>query len=178
MEREEVLSHEEGRPRALPHRNRRRRDRARRRRCAPAARRNVVDSRGGTCTAARVISSCVNHPFAAAKGESARSPLRHLLNLYGHRGRRRPMTTAVRFSSLSVALALALPALAAAKKPRPPQPPPDSAGDCTLIVEASVPDYLVLASLNVGVRCLTAMQRITVSSPPAGSSRLAGLRAR
>jgi hypothetical protein len=65
-----------------------------------------------------------------------------------------------------LALALAVPAVSAAKRkpPPPPPPPPDSAADCTLFVEPAIDDYLVLATLNVGVRCATTKQRITVTA--------------
>jgi hypothetical protein len=62
-----------------------------------------------------------------------------------------------------VMLVLATPAVSDAKPKRPPQPP-DSAADCSLVVAPSVPDYLVLASLNVAVRCATAKQSIGVSA--------------
>jgi hypothetical protein len=65
-----------------------------------------------------------------------------------------------------LAVALAAPAFAAPKKPRPhqPPPPPDSAADCAFVVEADVPDYLVLASIVGGVRCDTVKQQISVTS--------------
>jgi hypothetical protein len=67
---------------------------------------------------------------------------------------------------LVLTVALAAPAAAAPKKPRPhpPPPPPDSAADCIFVAEASVPDYLVLASIAVGVRCETTKQQISVTS--------------
>jgi hypothetical protein len=66
---------------------------------------------------------------------------------------------------LVVMVVLATPAVSDAKpKPKPPPPPPDSAADCGLVVAASVPDYLVLASIDVGVRCATAKRSIAVSS--------------
>ncbi len=74
---------------------------------------------------------------------------------------------ALRVAALVIlAVALAAPAAAAPKKPRPhpPPPPPDSAADCTFVAEADVPDYLVLASLVVGVRCETTKQQISVTS--------------
>jgi hypothetical protein len=74
------------------------------------------------------------------------------------------MVKALRTSTfLAVVVMLATPALSDAK-PKPPPPPPDSAGDCTLVVEAAVPDYVVLASLNVGVRCATVKRSISVQS--------------
>lgn len=65
-----------------------------------------------------------------------------------------------------LALALAVPAVSAAKRkpPPPPPPPPDSAADCSLFVEPAIGDYLVIATLNVGVRCATTKQRITVTA--------------
>jgi hypothetical protein len=64
-----------------------------------------------------------------------------------------------------LALALAVPAVSAAKrKPPPPPPPPDSAADCSLFVEPAIGEYLVLATLNVGVRCATTKQVITVTA--------------
>ena len=51
-----------------------------------------------------------------------------------------------------LALALAAPGAASAKR-KPPPPPPDSPGDCTFVFEVDVPDYLVLASIVLGVRC-------------------------
>jgi hypothetical protein len=67
---------------------------------------------------------------------------------------------------LAVALGLAAPSVSGAKRkpPPPPPPPPDSASDCTFVAEASVPDYLVLASITIGVRCATPKQSISVSS--------------
>jgi hypothetical protein len=47
---------------------------------------------------------------------------------------------------------------------KPPPPPPDSPGDCTFVFEVDVPDYLVLASIVVGVRCETTKQRIDVTA--------------
>jgi hypothetical protein len=41
---------------------------------------------------------------------------------------------------------------------------PDSAADCSFVVEPSIDDYLVLATLGVGVRCETTKQRISVSA--------------
>lgn len=66
----------------------------------------------------------------------------------------------------ALALALAIPGIAAAKRkpPPPPPPPPDSAADCTFVVEPSIDDYIVLASLLVGVRCETTKQRIAVTA--------------
>ena len=63
-------------------------------------------------------------------------------------------------------VALAVPAASAAKRkpPPPPPPPPDSAADCTFFVEPAIEDYLVLSTLDVGVRCATAKQRITVTA--------------
>ena len=71
-----------------------------------------------------------------------------------------PLRTSV---VLGLVLALAAPSLSGAKR-KPPPPPPDSAGDCTFVAEASVPDYLVLASINIGVRCATSKQSISVSA--------------
>ena len=67
---------------------------------------------------------------------------------------------------LGLAVALAVPGIAAARKkpPPPPPPPPDSAADCTFVVEPSIDDYLVLATLLVGVRCDTVKQRIDVTA--------------
>jgi hypothetical protein len=59
---------------------------------------------------------------------------------------------------------LAAPVAAAPKKPKAPPPPPDTAADCTFSVEASVPDYLVLATLNLSVQCATVKQSITVAA--------------
>lgn len=70
----------------------------------------------------------------------------------------------LRLSILVVSVvALAVPGLSAAKK-KPPPAPPDSAADCTLVVEPFATDYLVLVSLDVGVRCGTAKQSITVNA--------------
>ena len=63
----------------------------------------------------------------------------------------------------ALVLALALPAAGAGKR-KPPPPPPDSAADCSFTVEPSIPDYLVLASLNLSVRCTTVKQSITVTA--------------
>jgi hypothetical protein len=67
---------------------------------------------------------------------------------------------------LAVVLVLAAPSISSAKRkpPPPPPPPPDSAGDCSFAAEASVPDYLVLASISIGVRCATPKQTISVSA--------------
>jgi hypothetical protein len=51
---------------------------------------------------------------------------------------------------------------ASAKRPKPP--PPDTAEDCTFVAEAIVPDYLVISTINVGVRCASTKQTITVHS--------------
>jgi hypothetical protein len=62
--------------------------------------------------------------------------------------------SALRLSVLfALTLALAVPGLAAGKRrpPPPPPPPPDSAADCTFVVEPSIDDYIVLATLLVGV---------------------------
>ena len=66
---------------------------------------------------------------------------------------------------LVLALALAAPGAAVGKRkpPPPPPPPPDSAADCSFVVEPSIDDYLVLATLLVGVRCDTTKQRIDVT---------------
>lgn len=64
----------------------------------------------------------------------------------------------------ALVLVLAAPAIAAPKKPKPPPPPPDTADDCTFSVEASVPEYLVLATLNLRVQCATVKQSITVTA--------------
>jgi hypothetical protein len=75
--------------------------------------------------------------------------------------------SALRLSVLfTLTLALAIPGIAAGKRkpPPPPPPPPDSAADCTFVVEPSIEDYLVLASLLVGVRCETTKQRIDVTA--------------
>ena len=77
------------------------------------------------------------------------------------------MTRALRLSVLLIfALALAAPASAPSKRkpPPPPPPPPDSAADCSFFVEPSIDDYLVLATLNVGVRCATTKQLINVTA--------------
>jgi len=73
----------------------------------------------------------------------------------------RPLRSAV---VLVFALALAAPALSAPSKRRPPPPPPDTAGDCQAVVQPSIGDYLVLATLEAGVRCATTKQRITVTA--------------
>ena len=67
---------------------------------------------------------------------------------------------------LCLLLTLAVPAVSAAKrKPPPPPPPPaDSAADCSFFVEPEIDDYLVLATLDVGVRCETTKQRIDVTA--------------
>ena len=71
---------------------------------------------------------------------------------------------------LSVLFALSMrwrfPASPAGKRkpPPPPPPPPDSAADCTFVVEPSIDDYLVLASLLVGVRCDSTKQGIDVTA--------------
>jgi hypothetical protein len=61
--------------------------------------------------------------------------------------------------------ALAAPTFATGKRkpPPPPPPPPDTAADCSLVVEPSISDYLVLSTLNVEVRCATTKQTITVT---------------
>lgn len=66
---------------------------------------------------------------------------------------------------LVLALALVAPDAAVGKRkpPQPPPPPPDSAADCTFVVQPSTDDYLVLATLLVGVRCDTTKQRIDVT---------------
>jgi hypothetical protein len=64
---------------------------------------------------------------------------------------------------LALLLALAVPAATDAKR-KPPPPPPDSAADCTFVAQAEVPDYLVLASISIGVRCTTTKQSISVSA--------------
>lgn len=66
----------------------------------------------------------------------------------------------------ALALALAIPGIAAGKRKPPPLPPPlpDSAADCTFVVEPSIDDYIVLATLLVGVRCETTKQRIDVTA--------------
>ena len=63
----------------------------------------------------------------------------------------------------ALVLALALPA-AGSGTPKPTPPPPDSASYCSFTVEPSIPDYLVLASLNLSVRCTTVKQTITVTA--------------
>ena len=73
----------------------------------------------------------------------------------------------LRMSALfALTLALAIPGIAAGKRkpPPPPPPPPDSAADCTFVVEPSIDDYLVLASLLVGVCCESTKQRIDVTA--------------
>jgi hypothetical protein len=65
--------------------------------------------------------------------------------------------------AVALSLALALPSVSGARR-KPPPPPPDTAGDCVFVAEASVPDYLVLASISIGVRCATAKQSISVSA--------------
>jgi hypothetical protein len=72
------------------------------------------------------------------------------------------MTVVLRLSMV-LAAALTLAATASAK-PKPPPPPPDSADDCTFVVEPSASEYLVLASLDAGVRCTTSKQSISVSA--------------
>ena len=66
---------------------------------------------------------------------------------------------------LVLALALAAPGAAFGKRKPPPAPPPppDTAADCTFVVEPSINEYLVLATLLVGVRCDTTKQRIDVT---------------
>ncbi len=71
----------------------------------------------------------------------------------------RPLRVPVLFV---LALALATPGAAVGKR-KPPPPPPDSAADCTFVVEPSIDEYLVLASIVAGVRCETTKQRIDVS---------------
>lgn len=66
-------------------------------------------------------------------------------------------------SALVLAVVLAAPVSAAPKKPKPTSPP-DTGADCTFAVEASVPDYLVLATLDLTVRCSTVKQSITVTA--------------
>src|SRR5262245_55642059 len=79
-----------------------------------------------------------------------------------------PMSSAVRPSLMlvltAVALTLAAPAAAKRKPPPPPPPPPDTAADCAFFVEPSIGDYLVLATLDVGVRCASTKQRIAVTA--------------
>ena len=62
----------------------------------------------------------------------------------------------------ALTVALAIPGIAVGKRkpPPPPPPPPDSAADCAFVVEPSIDDYVVLATLLVGVRCDTTKQRI------------------
>ena len=72
----------------------------------------------------------------------------------------RPLRVCVLFV---LALALAAPGAAVGKR-KPPPPPPDSAADCTFVVEPSIDDYLVLASIVAGVRCDTTKQRIDVAT--------------
>jgi hypothetical protein len=77
------------------------------------------------------------------------------------------MTSAFRLSVLlisALALALATPALSKRKPPPPPPPPPDSAADCSFFVQPSIDDYLVLATLSVGVRCETTKRTISVTA--------------
>jgi len=69
----------------------------------------------------------------------------------------------VSFLVAALVIALALPTLAAGKR-KPPPPPTDSAADCSFFVEPSIDDYLVLATLNVGVRCATTKQSISVTA--------------
>jgi hypothetical protein len=74
--------------------------------------------------------------------------------------------SALRVAVLIVlAVALAIPGIAAGKRKPPPAPPPppDTAADCTFVVEPSIDDYIVLATLLVGVRCETTKQRIDVT---------------
>jgi hypothetical protein len=68
--------------------------------------------------------------------------------------------------SLALAFALAASAAAAPKKPRPkpPPPPPDTAADCSFTAEAVVPDYIVLAMIDLTVQCATVKQSITVKA--------------
>jgi hypothetical protein len=68
--------------------------------------------------------------------------------------------------SLLVAAALVVPTVSAAKRkpPPPPPPPPDTAADCSFFVQPPIGDYLVLAMLDVGVRCATTKQRIQVTA--------------
>jgi hypothetical protein len=73
------------------------------------------------------------------------------------------MTRAFRLSLLLI-VALALAAPAAQGKRKPPPPPPDSAADCSFFVEPSIGDYLVLATLDVGVRCATTKRSIAVTA--------------
>jgi len=69
----------------------------------------------------------------------------------------------VSFLVAALVIALALPTLAAGKR-KPPPLPPDSPADCSFFVEPSIGDYLVLATLNVGVRCATTKQSISVTA--------------
>jgi hypothetical protein len=71
-----------------------------------------------------------------------------------------PLRTSV---LLAVVLALAAPSVSGGKR-KPPPPPPDSAGDCAFVAEASAPDYLVLATISIGIRCATPKQSISVSA--------------
>jgi hypothetical protein len=68
--------------------------------------------------------------------------------------------------ALLLAVALAVPTVSAAKRkpPPPPPPPPDTAADCSFLVQPSIGDYLVLATLDVGVSCATTKQRIQVTA--------------
>jgi hypothetical protein len=75
----------------------------------------------------------------------------------------RPLRVCVPFV-LAIALAIPGAAIAKRKPPPPPPPPPDSPADCTFVVEPSIGDYLVLASLVAGVRCDTTKQRIDVTT--------------
>jgi len=65
--------------------------------------------------------------------------------------------------SVVIVLALVLAPAASAKR-KPPPPPPDSAADCAFVAEADVPDYLVVSTIVIGVRCATVKQRISVHS--------------
>jgi len=73
------------------------------------------------------------------------------------------MRKILRLTVVILALALVAPA-SAAKRPKPPPPPPDTADDCTFVAEAIVPDYLVISTINVGVRCATPKRSISVHS--------------
>lgn len=75
------------------------------------------------------------------------------------------MTRSLRFAVLLFVLVLTVPGLSAGKRkpPPPPPPPPDTADDCTYVVQPSIDDYIVLATLNVGVRCATTKGSITVT---------------
>jgi hypothetical protein len=73
------------------------------------------------------------------------------------------MAHALRLSLVAAALALVGPAVADGKR-KPPPPPPDTAADCTFVAETSVPDYLVVSNIVIGVRCATVKQSISVSS--------------